>query len=633
MVDIPFIKDPTALQVIQAVIDLAGANFQPPYSGGEQPYNAANFNAETLLQYSLPGGTIAAPTVDPADADSVGSAINSVIGAVSYFISAYGLILPIIGVIRGIIEILCAMMNPFAVIRAVIRLFTKWLPPFIALFPALAGVIIIINTIKLVLSVVYFILSELVATYELIKVNIRLVQDAVNDANTARAEAGREKLEKVLLILLNKLGVMAILEPLLQIILFILDAASGFPCGKGDTDSSCCDEGVCPDVIKNPPSSNDPSGVGRLLPGFFGEFVPGFVYRLFTNNDRVSELNKYNSSVVDQINPQLDEEISAACPPGADSPCPMFRVKITSRRGGGREVVANAVRINGSVITIFDPSARLMLGQVNYEIIPNYEMLIMSNMIGLACHPDVEAAKASATPLEDLDTPICEKLPEACAALGDASNLKSELDSSLNNLGDILNEVNVDQDNYDDQISRIQNLQDDSVALLSNFADRLRNALRSTLAQVSNKLYSDFEVDRNIVKADGVSIATLAITPRDGAGAVLTKNLPDGVDMAIEFITDFGIISNQRTDNSTGQILADIVSATPGTATCRAKINTDFVSERSGTTDSIKEVQVKFVADATLPVRRRVSTPNKGETSKGTSRAPTGSDSEREPRR
>ena len=57
------------------------------------------------------------------------------LGLLSPAISAYALLLPVLGVIRGIIEILCCLMNPFCIIPAIIRLFVKWIPPFISLFP------------------------------------------------------------------------------------------------------------------------------------------------------------------------------------------------------------------------------------------------------------------------------------------------------------------------------------------------------------------------------------------------------------------------------------------------------------------------------------------------------------------
>jgi len=647
MVDIPFIQDPTAIQIIQTILDLAGPNYQPPYSGGEQPYRAADWNDELLLQYDQPGGTTSRPTANPATSQSIGTAINTLLMILMPFISAFGLILPILGVIRGIIEIICAMMNPFAVIKAVIRLFVKWIPPFISLFPPLAGVVIIASTIKLILSIVYYILTEVIPTIQLIIDNIGTVIEGIQENNTAKAEGGRIKLRKIITILANKIGVLAVLLPLLEIILLLLGLVAGFPCSGGGTDranglrmditaipanfafaadSTCCDDDVCPPEIRNPPSSSD-FGPGILLPSFFGELIPGLVFNLFTNNPNVSKLRKYNQSLVDQLNPQLDEEINIACPPGSDSEdCPLFKVKITSRRGGGNSIITNAVRIRGTVITIINPIAITMLGSVDYEIIPNYEILVMRNMIGLACHPDVEAAKNFARPPEDLDTPLSNRLPDATAAIIAAFDNTTRINEEIDRLPAATEALDVDT---------VTDVQNNLLTILNDYADQLKAALSSTLEQVTNRFNTIFEVDKNLAKADGQDIATLIVIPRDGAGASIAKNLPADITVNVEFITDFGIISNQRLDSATGSVLADLTSTVPGTATITAKINTEFISDKNiDGTETVRERQVRFVADAILPKRRKVSTPVKGvKGAKGTVKSPTGVDSEREPRK
>lgn len=651
MVDIPFIEDPTVITIIQTILDIAGSNFQPPYSGGEQPYLAAEFNAETLLQYDQPGGTTSRPMAETAVSQSIGAAINTLLMILMPFISAYGLILPILGVIRGIIEVICAMMNPFAVVKAVIRLFAKWIPPFISLFPPLAGVIIIISTIKLILAIVFYILTEVIPTIQLIKKNVTDIRDGFNSKNEAKKEAARTKIKKIIILLANKSGVLAVLLPLLQIILLLLRLVAGFPCSKKGTkrakarrmditaipanfaaieDSSCCDDDVCPPEIRVPPSSKD-TGPGRLAPAFFGGLIPGLVFYLFTNNSKVRKLRKYNQSLVDQLNPQLDEEINSVCPPGSDSEnCPPFKVKITSRRGGGRTLESNIVRISGTVITIINPAARSMLGAVDYEIVPNYEILIMQNMIGLACHPDVELAKSNAEPPEDMDTSLESRLPDAAKALEDAFDNTTKVNQEIDKLNDVSNEVDDDANfPFDEQQDDLDTIQDNLLNILNGYADQLRDALNSTLAQVSNRFNSQFEVDKNLAKADGQDIATLSVIPRDGAGADIAKNLPDGVEINVTLYSDFGVISNQRIDTATGTILADLTSTVPGTATCTAKINDEFISDKNDDgTESVRELQVRFVADAILPKRRKVSTPIKGGAG-----VQTGVDSEREPRK
>jgi hypothetical protein len=658
-INIPFIQDPTVITIIQTVLDIAGSNFQPPYSGTEQPYLAAAFNAETLLQYDQPGGTASRPTAETAISQGIGSAINALMTVLMPFISAYGLILPILGVIRGIIEVICAMMNPFAVIKAVIRLFAKWIPPFISLFPPLAGVIIIISTIKLILAIVFYIMTEVIPTLQLIKENIKAVKEGFNSKNESKKDAARAKIKKILILLANKSGAMAVLLPLLQIILLLLKLVAGFPCSKKKTrkakgkrmditkvpanfaeleDTSCCDDDVCPPEITVPPSSKD-TGSALLLPAFFGDCysIPGFAFKLFTNNSKVKKLRKYNNSLIDQLNAQLcpDQEINSVCPPGSDADdCPPFKVKITSRRGSGKSLTTNCTSISGSVITIVHPQARSMIGAVNYEIIPNYNILVMHNLIGLACHPDVAAAQEAAEPAEDMDIPLEAKFPLANDAIGASFNTANEINTQLAALNRVSDQIDDDANfPFDDQAAEIDRIQDSLIDTLNNHANQLTDALNSTLATASNRFNSLLEVDKNLAKANGQDIVTITVTPRDGAGADIAKNLPTGVSINVQLFTDFGVISNQRVDSANGVILADLTSTVPGTASVSAKINTEFISDRNvDGTESIRELQVRFVADAILPKRRKVSTPLKGG-AQGTIVSPTGVDSEREPRK
>jgi len=233
MAEFHFIQDQTTLSIIQAILDLAGPNFNAPYDSGQQPTDASAKNQDQLIQYQLPGGTSLQGYSEPSMTESMGSAINSMLAVLAPFMSAYGMILPILGIIKGIIEVLCALMNPFSVTKAVIRLFKKWIPPFISLFPPLAGVIIILSTIKAILAIIFYVLTVLVPTIQLIIFNIKTLANAFDaDSNEQKRQAGRDKLTSLIQELLNQLGVFSSISPLLDIILLIIQLVSGFPCSK-----------------------------------------------------------------------------------------------------------------------------------------------------------------------------------------------------------------------------------------------------------------------------------------------------------------------------------------------------------------------------------------------------------------
>lgn len=643
MVNFHFIKDQTTLSIIQAILDIAGPNFNAPYDAGGQPIIANNRNNEDLIQFQVPGGTQLKGYSEPSMTESMGSAINSMLAVLAPFISAYGLILPILGIIRGIIEVLCAMMNPFAVIKAVIRLFTKWLPPFISLYPPLAGVIIIISLIKTILAVVFFILTVVIPTIQLIIFNIKTLANAFSgDSNESQRQAGREKLKALVSELANQSGVMGALAPLMELIFLILGLVAGFPCKKGKSkgkkkrmditkvsanfnalqeDATCCEEDVCPPAIRNPPSGN-----AVMVPTIFSEVPPFFAMKIITNNSKVKEYKQFVQNFPEQLNNQLDEEVDVATPAGGNGDTALIRVEITSRRGNARKINVPVVRIKGNDITVVSPAARRMIGKVSYKLKPNYDLMVMYGLIGLACHPDVEAVKEEVeNKFPNLDESVLERFPDLTNLQNDFRNINSALNDLLNKLNNqIQGDGTVSAANpdgvlgvtnknppYDDNIQAITAIQDDAVARLSIFADGLKGLLNGILANATDKFNSTFDVDKTIVKADGKDRATLIVIPRDATGSNLAQNLPADVDVDVSFENNFGIILNKRRDNATGQILADIISTSTGTAILRAKVNSDFINViNDDGTESVKEIPVKFVSDAILPTRRFVTKPD-----------------------
>jgi len=186
--------------VLDGILSAAGPNFSAPYDAGTQQHNIIAANNDALINFQMPAGASFQGHQDPGVGRSIGASINNMLGLLAPAISAYALILPILGVIRGIIEVICALINPFAFIRAVKRLFKKWLPPFLSLFPAIAGIIIILSTIKAILAIIFYIMTEVIPAIQLIIDNIKgleLLFQNQGDFNTAQEDATKEKTKKV----------------------------------------------------------------------------------------------------------------------------------------------------------------------------------------------------------------------------------------------------------------------------------------------------------------------------------------------------------------------------------------------------------------------------------------------------
>jgi len=636
--DFHFIDDPTTLNIISTILEIAGPNFNPPYDGAGQPSDAVARNDEALTQYDVPGGTTIRSTSNPAASPSMGWVISSLLTALGPVISAYGFILPILGVIRGIIEIMCCLMNPFCVIAAVIRLFVKWIPPFISLFPPLAGVVIILSTIKMILAIVFFILTEIVPTIQLIIKNITMVIDAISSKNEAKREAGKQKLIAVLIDLINRLGILAAAKPLLDLIFLILGLVAGFPCGGGKKsskstgnmnlgpptfdqsilDTSCCNDTQCPPEIRTPPQ-----GRALLIPRFYGDAPPLWTWKLYpiTGHSNIRKLRPYLQDLRSQLNPQLDEEVDEATAVGSKYDAAHFRLRILGRRGekfckdslssptpAGSKLVPIARLSNSGQVTVTNVNLIQYMGVVDYCIEPNYDQLVGRNILAVGCHPDVEAAKNGVMArFDDLELPALAKYPE----LSVLPELYNDMSGGLNSgLGEIQDLVEGDDLNYPNIIPRITEIRDELVDMLFNTANSLVGMINVILSRVTDRISSSFDVDKNVVRAGGQDKAIVSVTPRDVGGVPVAKNLPDGADISVEILTDFGTLQNQSRNNETGVITAELISPFPGRASVMAKVNTDFIMNFDGTTESVKVEKVDFVADAIMPKRRVVSKPS-----------------------
>ena len=305
-------------------------------------------------------------------------------------------------------------------------------------------------------------------------------------------------------------------------------------------------------------------------------------------NSDLSQIIPYIQSS-QQLSAQVGSSVSEAQVAGASGNQATFSVKLTGKRGQ-QTVTDPIIQIEGSIITVIDPTLITMLGVVQYEVIPNWDVLVAKNIVGLGCHPDVAAARDSLdNQFGDIETPALLQLPE----LGDIG-----FDAFSNTLSALL------QPPYD--LNTIDAVQDNMLTLCNNFMDNLKNIMNSVLSKIANPINSEFSVDKNLVKADGQDAAVISVTPRDSTGTPLAKQLPSGVGVDVTLFTDFGVISDQSLNSSTGVVTANITSLFSGTATLTAQINGQYITEFSGNSAITQELGVTFISDAVLPKRRSI---------------------------
>ena len=596
-----FSQNEYAQVAIEAIIESFGEAFVAPYAAELQPIDAMIFNTESLLQFDLPAGMSMKPYAELAKTESIGSAINSLMQGLAPIMSAYGFLMPIFQVIIGIMEVLCALMNPFAVKRAIKKLFKKYIPKLVAMFPFLAGVVIILNIIKMILAVIIFFMTVVLPMILLIINNAKIVNEAIRSAaagnfNSDKANAGKEKIEALIIEMMNQMGALKAFLPLLEMIMVILGLKLKFPCKKAKGDDGCCDDDVCPPIIINPPK-----GQATLSRELFEEDDASIKYNIIIIKSNVYQLKKYNKSSKQPSGLSVGE----CCPAGTESEdCPNFSMKISNGRGQSNEILAPIIEIRGnkiiSTVSVYGGSDLAKFrGPINFEIVPNFDMLVARQVISIGCHPEIKEEKDAVEALfAGLESPVLD-YPEVNDFMGKCMSVSGALDVHFNNLLDWSGRTPYD-------INRIEQIQRDMMTLLQDFSNDLKGRLRGLADKTTNINNSTILVDKGIVRANATDLAVISVTPIDESGVAILRNFPDDTIPNVEIYSTVGFLSNKRFDKSAGSVLADLKSPLTGTAEITAKINSDFISDKIDGINIIRKVNVRFVADSTLPARRKM---------------------------
>lgn len=206
------------------------------------------------LRLLIPPGALR-PQLNPNFGKDVFDAIMKLLDQFMPFLMLYKFFLPILELIICIIEVLCALMNPFKLIRALNRLFTQCIPDFLNLFPIFALICMIISLLLLILALIEYIISQIIKFILIILRNIIALQKAVEDADGASIKAIALKLGSLLCIFQNLFVLFAIFNIIIQIIRDILSLIFSIPpCDDGDPsdEDGCCTPDVCPEIVKAP---------------------------------------------------------------------------------------------------------------------------------------------------------------------------------------------------------------------------------------------------------------------------------------------------------------------------------------------------------------------------------------------
>lgn len=183
---------------------------------------------------------------------SISNIITQVLGYLAPFLSIYNFFQALLNIILCIIDVLCAIPRPIALIRAIIRLFRRCIPDFLSLFPWIALLVIIIYFLLLLIALIIFIIETIAKIVRDILANITNLSRAITEQNEQGIIATIRKLALLLCNIENLLSILAGVASIIAIIETLAGLSGRFACAGGNG-SGCCDEDVCPPIIKDNP--------------------------------------------------------------------------------------------------------------------------------------------------------------------------------------------------------------------------------------------------------------------------------------------------------------------------------------------------------------------------------------------
>ena len=217
------------------------------------------------LQMLIPPGALK-PQLNPNFGKDMYDGILMLLDQFMPFLMLYKFFLPILNLIICIIEVLCALMNPFALISALNRLFTQCIPEFLNLFPIFALILMIISLLLLLLALILYIINQILKFIKAILRNINALVKALQGNATAVLTIAK-KLGALLCIFQNLFVLLSLFTIIIQVIKDILSLLFSIPpCeggGPGSTDG-CCAATYCPTIVQG--NFTNETGTFQYLP-------------------------------------------------------------------------------------------------------------------------------------------------------------------------------------------------------------------------------------------------------------------------------------------------------------------------------------------------------------------------------
>lgn len=197
--------------------------------------------------------------------------LASLFNQLAPFLGFYKFIQALLNIILCIIDILCALTNPFALIRAMIRLFKRCLPDFLSLFPWIALIVMILALVLLLIALIQYLIQTIIAYIKQIIENIQILIQSITKADQESILAAVNKLAYLLCMIEQLFSLLTAISAIFAVIRPLMGTSGRGACAKGD--DGCCNEDFCPTFISGAYNGRT-NASGRLI--YFNQISPAF---------------------------------------------------------------------------------------------------------------------------------------------------------------------------------------------------------------------------------------------------------------------------------------------------------------------------------------------------------------------
>ena len=187
--------------------------------------------------------------------------LSSLFNQIAPFLSYYNFMMALLNMGLCILDVLCAMPNPYSVSRAIIRLIKQCLPPFLNLFPWIALLAMIIALLLLLLALIMYIIQRILQLIEDLLRNLTILYDGLSFKDGESTAAAAVKIASLLCLFDNIVAIFTALAVIFAIIKALAAIGGRRVCAGGGSDDN---SDVCPPFI-----ADNPTGIqgekGKLI--------------------------------------------------------------------------------------------------------------------------------------------------------------------------------------------------------------------------------------------------------------------------------------------------------------------------------------------------------------------------------